>query len=150
MQLGGQGNHRSRHTGMGSHGILRGISIANDLRQRPIVANGTGQHIRNLHFFTGIDDAILQFQLFDGLSYGTLQADYIDNVKMIVMPQWPQSLGIDVLPEAATKESCFQIMGCKGIARQQTMTVPAFNQALHGVAAVLIESDGPSNQTIEP
>ena len=69
-----------------AHGILGLVDIPDDSGQGAVVTDGSGQNIGNAAFLAGIDDAVLYPQLINRLPHGTLPADPVQDIEMMVVP----------------------------------------------------------------
>ncbi len=92
MQLGRQSDHRRCLAGMFTHGVLRLVSIGDHSRQGAVIANRTGQHVRDLLFLAGIDNAVIKIQIFNCLGDGTALTDFVKDIQMIIMAERLQCL----------------------------------------------------------
>ena len=150
MQLRRQADDRGGASHLRTHGVLRPVHVADDLRQRAVVADGAGQHERHALLDAGVHDAVADAVLREKRGDRSAGAHAVDHVDVVIVPVGHRTLGVDVLPERRAQQCALQVMRRQRVARHQPVAEAPLDQRGHRVARIGIERAGRAEHPENP
>ena len=125
-----------------AHGILRGIDITVNGRERSVITNAAAEDIGHAALFTAINNAVVDVLVLDKCTDAAVIAHAIDGVEMVIMSVRHRLLRINVLPQRGVQVRALQIVRRQRISRQNRVDIAVFDQLGHGRTRIVVKSKG--------
>ena len=121
---------------------MRLVDVADDLWQRAVVADRTGQHEGDVLLHNAVHDAVFNVTVLDELRDRAAAPHEVEHVQMVVVAVGHRLLGVDVLAQRRVQQRALEIVRRQRVARHQAVGVAVFDEPLHREARVAVKGKG--------